>query len=99
MTILVADNSLLAGETSLVTFTFNEAVTGFTNSDLIIPSATLTPVASLDGGVTWTATLTPLPNIIDPTNKITVRKALITDLAGIPGVGNTGSNNYAINTL
>ena len=33
-TIVVADNNLGAGETSLVTITFTEAVTGFTNDDL-----------------------------------------------------------------
>ena len=33
-TIVVADTNLFAGETSLVTFTFTEAVTGFTNGDL-----------------------------------------------------------------
>jgi hypothetical protein len=33
-TIVVADPALTAGETSLVTITFSEAVTGFTNADL-----------------------------------------------------------------
>jgi hypothetical protein len=30
---------LAAGETSLVTITFNEAVTGFTDADLLSPTA------------------------------------------------------------
>ncbi|PWF41124.1 Ig-like domain-containing protein, partial [Massilia glaciei] len=56
--IAVADNALSAGETSLVTFTFSEAVTGFTNADLTIANGTLSAVSSLDGGVTWSATFT-----------------------------------------
>jgi hypothetical protein len=35
---VVAD-TLTAGETSLVTITFSEAVTGFTNADLTSPTA------------------------------------------------------------
>ena len=31
---MVTDDALIAGETSLVTITFTEAVTGFTNADL-----------------------------------------------------------------
>jgi hypothetical protein len=57
--IVVADNALAIGETSLVTFTFSEAVTGFTNADLTVANGTLSSVNSSDGGVTWTATLTP----------------------------------------
>ncbi|OLF56733.1 DUF4347 domain-containing protein, partial [Pseudomonas chlororaphis] len=55
-TIVVADNALRIGETSLVTITFSEAVTGFTNADLTIANGTLTAVSSSDGGITWTAT-------------------------------------------
>ncbi|WP_421577365.1 Ig-like domain-containing protein, partial [Shinella sp. M31] len=58
-TIVVADTALAAGETSLVTFTFSEAVTGFTNADLTIANGMLSSVSSSDGGITWTATLTP----------------------------------------
>src|SRR5439155_951892 len=67
-TIVVADSALQAGETSLVTITFSEAVSGFDNSDLSVANGTLTGVASTDGGVTWTATLTPTANIEDTTN-------------------------------
>nr|WP_155773669.1 Ig-like domain-containing protein [Pseudomonas tolaasii] len=41
-TIIVADTSLKIGENSLVTITFSEAVTGFTNADLTI--ATVEPL-------------------------------------------------------
>uniref|UniRef100_Q3APA8 Uncharacterized protein n=1 Tax=Chlorobium chlorochromatii (strain CaD3) TaxID=340177 RepID=Q3APA8_CHLCH len=97
-TIVVADTALKAGETSAVTITFSEAVTGFDNSDLTIANGTLTPVASSDGGITWTATLTPTTNLEDATNVITVNKAGVTDAAGNAGVSTTDSNNYTIDT-
>ncbi|WP_229833604.1 Ig-like domain-containing protein, partial [Alishewanella longhuensis] len=98
VTIVVADTALRIGETSLVTFTFSEAVTGFTNADLTIANGTLSPVSSSDGGITWTATLTPGSNITDATNVITLNNAGVSDLAGNAGTGTTNSNNYAIDT-
>jgi large repetitive protein len=97
-TIVVADSSLSAGETSLVTITFSEAVTGFTNGDLTIANGTLNGVSSSDGGVTWTATLTPTTNISDTTNIITLSNTGVSDFAGNAGTGTTDSNNYAIDT-
>src|SRR5258705_4211766 len=97
-TIVVADNALQAGETTLVTFTFSEAVSGFTNSDLTIANGTLTAVSSSDGGVTWTATFTPTANITDTTNVITLDNTGVVDAAGNTGSGTTTSNNYAIDT-
>ncbi|SDN64690.1 protein of unknown function [Pseudomonas arsenicoxydans] len=98
-TIVVADNALNIGETSLVTFTFSEAVTGFTNADLAIANGTLTGVSSSDGGITWTATFTPTTSVNDTTNLITLNNTGISDLAGNAGAGTTDSNNYAIDTL
>ncbi len=97
--IVVADNVLKAGETSLVTFTFSEAITGFTNTDLTIANGNLSAVSSSDGGVTWTATLTPTPSIEDATNVITLDNTGISDAAGNAGTGTTDSNNYAIDTV
>ena len=95
-TVVVADNALAIGETSLVTFTFSEAVTGFTNADLAIANGTLSAVSSGDGGITWTATLTPTASITDATNLITLNNTGVTDAAGNAGTGSTDSNNYAI---
>ena len=56
-TIVVADTTLSIGETSLVTITFSEAVTGLTNADLTIANGTLSAVKQrrwrhhLDGDV------------------------------------------------
>ena len=97
-TIVVADNNLRIGETSLVTITFSEAVTGFTNADLTIANGTLSAVSSSDGGITWTATFTPSASVTDTTNLITLDNTGIADLAGNAGSGTTDSNNYAIDT-
>jgi len=98
-TIVVADTALRIGETSLVTITFSEAVSGFTNADLTITNGTLTAVSSSDGGITWTATFTPSASISDTTNLITLDNTGVADLAGNAGSGTTDSNNYAIDTL
>ncbi|PIF50499.1 uncharacterized protein DUF4347 [Pseudomonas sp. 29] len=98
-TIVVADTALKIGETSLVTITFSEAVSGFTNADLSIANGTLSAVSSADGGITWTATFTPTSSITDATNLITLNNSGVTDLAGNTGVGTTDSNNYAIDTV
>ncbi|WP_256365107.1 Ig-like domain-containing protein [Pseudomonas sp. PDM25] len=98
-TIVVADNALKIGETSLVTITFAEVVTGFTNADLTIANGTLTAVSSSDGGITWTATFTPTASITDTTNLITLDNTGVSDLSGNAGSGTTDSNNYAIDTV
>ena len=98
-TIVVTDSSLTIGETSLVTITFSEAVTGFTNADLTVANGTLSAVSSSDGGITWTATFTPTSAITDATNLITLDNTGVTDLAGNAGSGTTNSNNYAIDTV
>lgn len=91
----VGDNALAAGETCEVTFTFTEAITGFTNDDLTIPNGTLTSVGSADGGVTYTAIFTA-GSINDDTNTIAVDLTGITDIAGNAGSGTATSANYAI---
>ena len=96
---MVADTALRIGETSLVTITFSEAVSGFTNADLTIANGTLTAVSSSDGGITWTATFTPTASITDTTNLITLDNTGVSDLAGNAGSGTTDSNNYAIDTV
>jgi len=98
-TIVIADPVLAAGETSLVTITFSEAVSGFDNSDLTVPNGTLSAVSSSDGGITWTATFTPTSNIKDTTNIVSLNNAGYTDLAGNAGTGSTLSGNFTIDTV
>lgn len=95
---ILTDTALKIGDTSLVTITFSEAISGFTNADLTIANGILSDLSSSDGGITWTGTLTPSASVTDTTNLITLDNAGITDLAGNAGTGTTDSNNYAIDT-
>jgi hypothetical protein len=97
--LVVADTALAVGETSLVTITFSKAVSGFANADLTIANGTLSAVSSGDGGITWTATLTPTASVSDATNLITLDNTGVSDVSGNSGTGTTDSNNYAIDTL
>lgn len=97
-TINVADMILTADKTSEVTFTFSEAITGFTNEDLTVANGTLSTVHTSDEGITWTATLIPTVGIDDGTNVITLDNSGISDMAGNAGTGTTTSNNYAVYT-
>ncbi|RJY20664.1 flagellar hook-length control protein FliK, partial [Pseudomonas syringae pv. actinidiae] len=97
-TIVVADSTLSVGETSLVTITFSEAVSGFDNSDLNVPNGTLSPVSSSDGGITWTATFTPGANVNASTGQISLNNAGVTDLAGNAGNGTISSGSFTVDT-
>jgi LPXTG-site transpeptidase (sortase) family protein len=96
--ISVADSSIILGETTVVTITFSEAVTDFTIADLSVPNAVLSNLESSDGGITWTAILTPVTSVTDPTNIIILDNTGVLDGAGNAGIGTTNSNNYAVDT-
>lgn len=96
---IFTDDALKVGETSLVTFTFSEAISGFTNADLIIANGTLTVVVDASAETIWTATFTPTDNLEAATNVITVDMTGVADVAtSTSGVGSTDSSNYAIDT-
>ncbi len=97
-TVVVANPALKIGDTSLVTITFSEPVSGFSNADLSIQHGTLTAVSSSDGGVTWTATFTPSAGITAPANLITLDLTGVQNGGSEAGTGSVDSNNYAINT-
>ncbi|WP_245222855.1 Ig-like domain-containing protein, partial [Pseudomonas gingeri] len=97
-TIVVADNALKVGETSTVTITFSEAVSGFDATDLSVASGTLSNLTSGDGGITWTATLTPTSNITDTSNVIVLNNSGVANASGNTGLGTTSSNNYSVDT-
>src|SRR5690606_25757776 len=96
--ILVTDTTLRAGQSTTVTITFNEAVSGLTISDFNVANGALSNLASSDGGVTWSATLTPDADVTDATNLITLDNTGYTDAAGNTGTGTSDSNNYAIDS-
>ena len=72
LTISLDDSELLAGETATVTFTFAEAVTDFGLDDISVASGSLSNLQSSDGGVTWTAVLTPEAGVDQAENAISV---------------------------
>jgi hypothetical protein len=97
--ITISDTALAIGDTATVTFTFAEAVTGFTTADVSAPNGTLTGLSSSDGGITWTATLTPSAGAADATNTLTLDYTGIADVSGNSGVGSADSGNYAVDTV
>ncbi|MEI7144245.1 Ig-like domain-containing protein [Pectobacterium brasiliense] len=97
-TITVSDNALKAGESAEVTITFSEAVTGFSNANLLVTDGTLSNVTSTDGGVTWTATFTPNANVTNAGTAIGLNYSGVTDMAGNAGVGSETSGNISIDT-
>jgi len=94
----ISDTALKIGDSGVVTFVFTEAVAGFTAADLTVPNGTLSDLASSDGGITWTATLTPNADVTDFTNVLTLDYTGIANLAGNRGVGTVDSANYAVDT-
>lgn len=97
-TITMADTALRVGETSLVTFTFSEAVTGFTNADITVDNGTLSTITQVGSTPVWTATFTPTANVTDTSNLILVNTPGVTDLAGNAGTATNASPNYTIDT-
>lgn len=98
-TITIANSKLMAGQTTTVTFTFSEAVTGVDLSEPTVANGTLSNLSSSDGGKTWAATLTPTSDIQDNTNIITLDNTRVKDLAGNAGEGTINSANYEIDTV
>ena len=84
-----SDNLLAIGETAIMTVVFSEAVTSLTAVDFTVPNGTLSNITTGDGGITWTATLTPSADINDATNTITLANTGYVDLNGNTGSGTT----------
>lgn len=95
----ISDTVLKAGDTATVTFRFTEAVSGFGVNDVTVPNGTLEDIVTKDGGITWTATLTPALSVNDASNSLTLDYSGITDLAGNSGLGTVPSTNYSVDTL
>ncbi|USP41250.1 BapA/Bap/LapF family large adhesin [Acinetobacter sp. XS-4] len=85
LAISASDLNLSLGESTTVTFTFSEAVTGFDATDVTLAGGTLTGLTTADGGVTWTATFTQDGSAIAPS--LSVANNTYTDLAGNLGTG------------
>ncbi|MCW8166644.1 hypothetical protein D8B21_17555, partial [Verminephrobacter aporrectodeae subsp. tuberculatae] len=97
-TITLADTALTAGESTSVSFHFNEPVTGLNASDVVCPNGTLSaPTANAERTV-WTATFTPTVNVSAPANTIRLNLANVRDDAGNAGIDSADSANYSVDT-
>ena len=97
--ITISDTALKIGDTATVTFTFTEAITGFTTADVTAPNGSLSSLTTGDGGITWTATLTPSASTTAASNVLTLDLTGIADTAGNAGAGTVDSGNYAVDTV
>jgi len=100
VTVTMGDYALIAGEDSLVTFTFSEDPTGFTVADVITIDSGALSVFAVDGSnvKVYTATLTPTVDTEDNENIITVGTDW-TDAAGNAPLAGSDSPNYVVDTV
>ncbi|MCW8200660.1 hypothetical protein D8B23_20205, partial [Verminephrobacter aporrectodeae subsp. tuberculatae] len=96
--IRLADNALTTGETTTVTFTFNQPVNGFDTSDISCGSGALSMPTANATRTVWTATFTPTANVNAPSNVIHVNLAGVTNAVGNAGEGRVNGPNYSVNT-
>src|SRR5690606_40162737 len=69
-----------------------------TIADFTVANGVLSNLSSSDGGITWTATLTPTSGTTSSGNLITLDNTGVQDAAGNTGLSTTASNAYAIDT-
>ncbi len=91
-------NALKIGESTVVTITFSEAATGFSNANLTVPNGALNTMSSADGSLTWTGIFTPSANVENAVNQITLNYSGIADQLGNSGSGSVNSPNFSIDT-
>ncbi|MFA5751018.1 MAG: Ig-like domain-containing protein [Candidatus Paceibacterota bacterium] len=100
LVITLSDYTIGVGETATVTFDFSEQPTGFTNADVTVGNGTLSTV-TVDGGdnTLYTATYTPLSNVVDDVNVITVGTSWTDSSPALNAPsGSTESANYTMDT-
>ncbi len=101
LSIDISSSSLSTGETATVTFNFSEAPTGFNNSNIFSPNATVSnPMMYQNNPLVYTALLTPMPNISAPTNTVFVTTTW-TDSSSLLNhpLAISYSPNYSVSTL
>ncbi|MDH1701761.1 DUF4347 domain-containing protein [Comamonas terrigena] len=91
--------TLNAQETAQLTIRFSEAVTGLDVADFTVTDGQLSALTSTDGGITWTATLTPAPGTVRANLSVILNNAGYTDRAGNAGALTSASDSYAIDTV
>ncbi|MCW8237128.1 hypothetical protein D8B34_26585, partial [Verminephrobacter eiseniae] len=107
---VVGPTSIVLEDTDVtITFTFSEAVTGFTLANINLDNSSASPYityspkepVSADGGRTWTITYRAAPRTTDSTNTVSIRNLDgVRDLAGNPAVPNSSAStdNYEVDT-
>ncbi|WP_291588604.1 DUF4347 domain-containing protein [Comamonas sp. UBA7528] len=91
--------TLNAQETAQLTIRFSEAVTGLDVGDFTVTDGTLSDLVSTDGGITWTATLTPAAGKVQSHLQVVLNHTGYTDLAGNAAASDSLSDSYAIDTV
>nr|WP_315258574.1 Ig-like domain-containing protein [uncultured Duganella sp.] len=93
-------SALKAGETALISFTFSEAPTGFTASDVAVTGGTLGGLTVSAGNpLVYTATFTSTAGIQNVNASITIGAGAFTDAAGNSNTGVTPTPPISIDTL
>ena len=96
LAITSAMSSLKVGQSSTLTFTFSEAPTGFTQSDIVVPTHGGQPIGSIsnfsatEDAKVFTAVFTPATNLSLSSSLANVIRTTYTD-----AVGNAGSQDAA----
>jgi hypothetical protein len=90
--------TLATGKTVHATFTFAESVRDLPLAAIAAPHATVSNLASSDGGKTWTATLAASGSGTWTGNAVTVDLTKVADLAGNAGSGTGASAAYTVDT-
>ncbi|SDF58610.1 Ig-like domain-containing protein [Massilia sp. PDC64] len=90
--------TLAAGKPVHATFTFAESVQNLSPDAIAAPHATVSNLATSDGGKTWTATLNASGTGTWTGNAVTVDLAKVVDLAGNAGSGTIASSAYTVDT-
>ena len=90
--------TLAAGKAIHATFTFAESVQNLAPEAIATPHATVSNLATSDGGKTWTATLSADGTGTWTGNAVTVDLAKVVDMAGNAGSGTVASSAYAVDT-
>ncbi len=96
LTIATASSSLKAGETTAITFTFDEAPSGFTNDEVTVTYGALSTVTVTADPMVYTATFTPSASTTD-TASISVVTGAYSDSAGNDGTGD--NTTISVDTL
>ncbi|MCW8192706.1 hypothetical protein D8B30_24320, partial [Verminephrobacter eiseniae] len=109
---VVGPTSIVTGDTDVtITFTFSEAVTGFTLANINLDNSSASPYVtyspkepvSADGGRTWTITFRASPHVTgDSTNTVSIRNLDgVRDLAGNAAVPNSSASteNYEVDAV